>query len=124
MPQDLADSVTGDVELIFPDDATGRTYRLQELSVYDADEVRDEEDLEEVPKFGSWIPVTVDGDEAWLNAPSQLRSELVDQNVEVGQPFTVDRLTKDGHQESDPYQAEISVTGDRSQDRLEAAGDD
>lgn len=131
MPRSFDEVSTGDVELVFPDDAAGKTYRLEEQAVYEAGEVRDEAGTDDVPKYGDWLRVEVGGREAWLNAPSALLSEVASRdgsNVSSGEQFTVDRLTKTGHGESDPYRAEISFPGDREQDRLEdqaeAAGDD
>lgn len=124
MPRKLEDSVTGAAELIFPDDATGDRYRLRELAVYEAEEVRDELGDSDVPKYGDWIPVeTGDDDEAWLCAPSELRRRLVEETVETGDWFTVTRLAKDGHRESDPYRAQIDVDRARSETQQALSGD-
>lgn len=110
MPEKLSESVTGGAELIFPDDASSQEYRLREEAVYDAEEVRD--DLgngTEVPRYGSWIPVETEQDsQAWLNAPSQLRNELVAAELESGDLFRIETLRKDGNHQSDPYLAEIT----------------
>lgn len=121
MPQDFSEVSTGDVELVFPDDATGNTYRLREQAVFEASEVRDEAETGDVPKYGDWLPVQLEGREAWLNAPSALLSEVADRdgaNVSAGERFTVDRLAKTGHKQSDPYEAEISFPDDRDQSRV------
>jgi hypothetical protein len=78
MPEDLTESVTGSTELLFPDDTTGKTYKLRRLEVYDADEVRDEMEID-VELYGKWMPVTVPetGLEGFLTAPSDLRTKLV-----------------------------------------------
>ena len=109
MPEDLTESVSGSTELVFPDDAPGR-YELRERSVYDAEEVRDELNGD-VPQYGRWIPVTetVTGTEAWLTAPSQLRSELVDRNISAGEQFEIVTMRKDGTEQSDPYRVEIDL---------------
>ena len=108
MPQDLSDSVTGTTELVFPDDATG-TYSLQERSVYDAEEVRTELDTD-IPQFGKWMPVEdhETGDDAWLNAPSALRSRLVEDSVKPGERFRIETMEKRGREQSDPYRVEVS----------------
>jgi len=107
MPKDLADSVSGSAELIFPDDAAGRTYSLDELQVYEAEEVRNELESDDVPQYGSWIPVTEEtGMEAWLNAPSNLRSQLVEDNVTASERFNITEMRK-GAGQSDPYQVQI-----------------
>jgi DNA (cytosine-5)-methyltransferase 1 len=89
MPEDLTDSVTGSTELVFPDDAVGQ-YRLRERSVYDAEEVRTELGGD-VPQYGSWLPVeeTETGMDAWLTAPSQLRTELVNAEVRSQELFEI-----------------------------------
>jgi hypothetical protein len=108
MPENLSDSVTGAVELIFPDDATDEPYSLRELAVYDAEEVRDEMGTD-IPQYGSWLPIEMDdGDEAWLTAPSQLRQKLVNQDAKPGERFIIDRMVKDGRDPSTPYQVELT----------------
>lgn len=125
MPRKLSESVTGAVELIFPDDATGNQYRLRELAVYGPEEVRDELGDSDVPKYGDWLPVeTENGDEAWLNAPSQLRKRLVDEQVETSDRFTVTELAQTGSQQSDPYRAQIDVDRSRSETQQALTGDD
>lgn len=124
MPEDLTESVSGSTELVFPDDATGR-YSLRERSVYGAEEVREELDGD-VPKYGSWLPVTeLDQDrEAWLIAPSALRSRLVEDDVRAGELFEIGKMTKIGSEQSDPYRVEIDYpdrTADGSQKSLSDA---
>ena len=124
MPEDLTESVSGSTELVFPDDATGR-YSLRERSVYGAEEVREELDGD-VPKYGSWLPVTeLDQDrEAWLSAPSALRSRLVEDDTQIGERFEIVTMTKIGTQQSDPYRVEIEYpdrTADGSQKSLSDA---
>jgi len=109
MPQDLTESVSGSTELVFPDDGTG-LYSLRERSVYDAEEVRSELDGD-VPKYGSWIPVTVQetGQEAWLTAPSELRSRLVENEIRSGEQFEIVTMQKRGQNQSDPYHIELEL---------------
>jgi hypothetical protein len=108
MPTDLTDSVSGTTELIFPDDSTGSTYRLRELVVFEAEEVRDELGGE-VPQYGSWVPVTVEetGEEAYLTAPAQLRNELVNSDVTEDERFEIVKMRKEGRDQSSPYQVSI-----------------
>jgi hypothetical protein len=110
MPEDLTDSVSGSTELVFPDDGTGQ-YRLSERSVYGAEEVRSELDSD-VPKYGSWIPVTDEetGQEAWLTAPSELRSALVENEIREGERFEIVTFQKRGSEQSDPYRVELVMT--------------
>lgn len=108
MPEDLNESVSGSTELVFPDDANG-TYRLRERSVYDAEEVRVELDTD-IPQYGSWLPVeeAETGADAWLSAPSELRTVLVEEEIEVGEQFCVEQMQKRGPDQSDPYQVEVT----------------
>ena len=107
MPKDLADSVTGSTELVFPDDSNG-TYRLRERSVYDAEEVRDELETD-IPQYGDWLPVELEnGDEAWLTAPSELRSILLKDEIQVGERFEIEKMRKRGMDQSSPYQVTVS----------------
>jgi hypothetical protein len=109
MPQDLNESVTGSTELVFPDDANG-TYSLRERSVYDAEEVRLELETD-IPKYGSWMPVTIEetGEEAWLTAPSELRSVLVEDEIRAAERFEIVTMQKRGMDQSDPYEVEIRL---------------
>ncbi len=107
MPQDLSESVTGSTELVFPDDAVG-TYSLRKRSVYDASEVREELETD-IPQYGSWLPVELEnGDDAWLNAPSELRAVLVEDSIRPGERFQIETMRKDGIDQSDPYQVDVS----------------
>ena len=120
MPEDLEDSVTGTTELVFPDDATG-TYRLQERSVYAAEEVRVELDAD-IPQYGQWMPVEMleTGEEAWLNAPSALRSRLVEASIRPGERFEIVTVEKRGREQSDPYRVELAYP-DRDADETQAS---
>jgi hypothetical protein len=112
MPQELSESVSGSIELVFPDDASGMKYRLRERSVYDAEEVRNELGGD-MPKFGDWLPVTIrhsDGDEeGWLIAPSDLRRQLVEENVGPNEDFLIRAMNKAGSQQSDPYRVDLVI---------------
>lgn len=105
--KDLAESVSGSMELVFPDDATGKMYSLRERSVYEAEEVRQELGGD-IPRYGSWLPVEIDGEEAWLAAPSKLRSVLVDDSIRPGELFRIEKMQKRGRDQSDPYSVEVS----------------
>lgn len=120
MPEDLEDSVTGTTELVFPDDATG-TYSLRERSVYGAEEVRVELDTD-IPQYGHWMPVEMQetGEEAWLSAPSALRSRLVDDSIRPGERFEVVTMEKRGREQSDPYRVELAYP-DRDPDETQAS---
>lgn len=110
MPTDLDQSVSGSTELVFPDDAPRQKYRLRERSVYDAEEVRD--DLGgDMPKYGTWIPVEMvtgtGNEDAYLTAPSSLRSHLVEDDIRVGELFRIESMRKTGTEQSDPYRVNI-----------------
>jgi len=119
MPQDLDDTVTGSTELVFPDDATG-TFRLGEPMVYDAEEVQSELGTD-IPQFGKWLPVEMDGDEAWLSAPSQLREILVEESIQNGERFRIEKMRKRGTGQSDPYVVEVQFP-DREPDSGQQTG--
>jgi tRNA(Ser,Leu) C12 N-acetylase TAN1 len=118
--ESLEDSVTATGELVFPDDASGKTFTLQERSVYDAEDVRDELDTD-IPQYGRWLPVEVETrtgmETGFLAAPSELRKRLVEESVRPNETFRVETMKKDGHGESDPYRVEISFP-DREADSI------
>jgi hypothetical protein len=119
MPTDLSDSVSGSTELVFPDDVGGK-YRLRERSVYDAEEVR--EDLDgDVPQYGDWLPVEDNGEKAWLVAPSELRAELIDQEIRVNELFRIDEMTKTGRGQSDPYRVSVTLPERKTVDEDQAS---
>ncbi len=120
MPEDLSDAVTGSTELVFPDDADGQTYSLRERSVYDAGEVRDEMDAD-IPEYGSWLPVEVDGDQAWLVAPSDLLAKLDDQEINPGERFRIEKMIKSGREESDPYDVTVTLPDREAVDEDQAS---
>ena len=107
MPEDLNETVSEGTELVFPDDASGKTYRLCERSVYDAAEVRAEMETD-IPQYGSWLPVKLDGEDAWLTAPSQLRTRLVEDTIKPNEVFNIREMEKRGNDPSDPYQVELA----------------
>jgi len=122
--ENLSESVTTTRELVFPDDASGKEYRLPSLNVYGADEVRDELDSD-IPQYGKWMPVEIIGntgdEDGFLCAPSHLRSVLLENSVQAGELFRIDTLTKTGVAESDPYRAEVSFP-DREADAGKQVG--
>jgi hypothetical protein len=63
----------------------------------------------DVPQYGSWLPVTDEetGQEAWLTAPSELRSALVGEEISAGERFEIVTMQKRGTDQSDPYQVEL-----------------
>jgi len=126
MPTDLTESVAASVELVFPDEATRNQYSLRERSVYDADEVRDEIGSDDVPQYGKWLPVTLDGEDGWLIAPSELRTALVEKSIRQGEPFRIATMKKTGSRQSDPYSVEVKLLDrDAEQTGLpESAADD
>jgi hypothetical protein len=119
MPEKLSETVSGSTELVFPDSVTDEEYRLRELAVYDAGEVRDEMEHEtDIPQYGSWVPVELgNGDEAWLVAPSQLRKKLVERDVKPGERFLIASMEKQGRDPSDPYEVELILPERDTDDR-------
>lgn len=118
--ESLEDSVTATGELVFPDDASGKAFALQERSVYGPEEVRDELETD-IPRYGKWVPVEIQtrtGTESgFLAAPSELRKRLVEETVQEGETFRVETMTKDGPEDSDPYRVELSFP-DREADSI------
>lgn len=116
MPEKLSESVMG-VELVFPSDATGTVFKLDEDAVYAAEEVRDETGTD-TPQYGKWLRVEVDGREAFLNAPAELREELVNHEAKPGEIFEVTRMAQPGTDPSAPYEVNVERRSDPDQDRL------
>lgn len=120
MPTDLDEATTGGASLIFPDDAEGVRFRLNEAAVYDADEVRDELGAGDdgTPAFGRWLSVEIEDEDCWLNAPGEVIEELQRIEAEPGEVLEVSRLEKSGNGETDPFEANISRKADADQTRL------
>lgn len=116
MPEKLSESVMG-VELVFPSDATGTVFTLTENAVYGAEEVRDETGTD-TPQYGKWLPVEIEGREAYLNAPAELREELVDHEAQPGEVFEVTRMAQSGSDPSDPYEVNVERRSEQNQERL------
>jgi hypothetical protein len=110
--ESLDDSVSGSTELVFPDQADGEEYSLLERNVYSAEEVRDEIESD-VPQYGSWLPVRIQETErdGWLTAPTDLRSCLLEADVQTGETFRIDEMKQFGNEQSAPYFVEISIPG-------------
>jgi hypothetical protein len=108
MVKKLSESVSGSTELVFPDDTGGETYSLTELSVFDAEEVREELETD-IPQYGSWLPVTITetGEEGYLSAPAALRKELLDASIRPAEQFRIVTMEKTGRDPSDPYRVEL-----------------
>lgn len=106
MTRKLEETVTGSTELVFPDDGKGM-YRLRERTVFDAEEVRSELGGD-IPQYGVWLPVELDGEDAWLNAPSELRSILVEDEIKPGERFEIVTMRQTGTGQSDPYKVQVS----------------
>jgi hypothetical protein len=124
MPTKLNEAVTGAIDLIFPDDATG-TYRLAEDDVYEAEEVQ-EELGGDMPKHGQWIPVVTERDRTeFLTAPSGLISELVKADVIVEEQFKIESMVQYGSEPNDPYEVTVSYPDrKRTEESQTALGDD
>jgi len=115
MPKDLYEAETGTTDLYFAADMTEETpleLRLTASELYSADEVRDEIENPDVPRYGDWIPVEAPGDStahgpSFAMAPAELIEALQDKAVQPGDTFTVTRceLTETQHYE----QYEVNV---------------
>jgi hypothetical protein len=115
MPEDLHSVSTGADDLYFGDDLSGIEFELREATVSDADEVTDPG---EVPEFGRWIPIRVDGRDAWAVALGELVQELQRLEAGSGDRFKVTRCDKSGSRQTDPYEVNITRPEKGSQDRL------
>jgi len=119
MPTDLSEHETGGVDVLFADDLQGTTFSLRESAVYEAEEVREEAGTD-IPKFGNWMPVTLDdGTDGWMVALGELVEEL--QLLENAQSVecTVTRCQKSGDQQTDPYEVNVEIEeGDPKQSGL------
>lgn len=118
MPTDLSEASTGSGELVFPDDAPGKQYRLREQAVYDAEEVRDEIGNRDVPRYGRWLPVENGDGPGWLSAPSALIEELQRDGFENGSVFEIVTMEQTGPDPSDPYRVEVRAVDDSEQSRF------
>jgi hypothetical protein len=118
MPTDLSEAQTGGVDLLFADDLTGTEFQLRESAVYGAEEVREEVDTD-IPKFGDWLPATVDGNDAWLVALGELVEELQGYENPLSLTLEVTRCQKSGTDQTDPYEVNVEVVdGDPNQSGL------
>lgn len=119
MPTDLADHETGGIEVLFADDLPGTTFSLRESAVYEADEVRDETGTE-IPKFGTWMPVSLDdGTDGWMVALGELVEELQRLENASAVECTVTRCEKSGSKQTDPYEVNVEIaSGDVKQGSL------
>jgi len=120
MPTDLQDAKTGGIELLFPKDdiVPGLRFELKEAAVYDAEEVR-EEVGGDYPEFGRWVPVTYDGEEAWIAAVGELVTELQRYENPLAMEFEVTRCEKSGQRDTAPYEVNLEeVNGDAQQTGL------
>lgn len=116
MPEKIEETVS-EVRLLFPDEASGTEFRLSEDAVYDAGEVREETESD-VPKYGKWLPVKIDGKETYMTAPRELREELMSESAEPGQSFEITRMEKSGQDDSAPYEVNLEPVSDSGQGRL------
>ena len=115
MPTNLEDVETGGVEVQFASDThPGQRFQLRELAVYEADEIDGD-----VPKFGKWFPVEIDGKDAWLQAVSQLIQELQAVENPLAGEFEVETFEKSGTSDHDPYTVSLSPCFDESQTGLD-----
>jgi hypothetical protein len=119
MPTDLDDYETGGTELLFADDLQQNPeFRLRELAVYEAEEVRAEVGGD-VPKFGNWLPITTDAGDAWVVALGELVEEVKIYENPLAVTLRVTRCVKSGTDQTAPYEVNVEQTdGDSLQSSL------
>lgn len=116
--EDLHEATTGGLSLLFPDELSGKEFRMTEAALYDAEEVREEIDADH-PQFGRWLPVETEADgEGYAAAVGELVEELQRLEAEAGEQFVVTRCQKSGPQESDPFEVNLERLGPEDQSRL------
>lgn len=120
MAEDLMKADTGGTSLVFADDANGVRFRLREAVLYDASEVRGNlgAEADGTPQYGRWLPVEIEGDDAWLLAPGELIEELQAVEAEDGELFEVTRCEKAGNGETDPWEVNLDRISDDAQTRF------
>lgn len=117
--EDLDDANTGNDTLLFADDLPGTAFRLREASVYDAEEVRDELGGD-VPRFGRWLPVVTDAeDAAWMVGLGELIEELQAVEDATAGTYRVTRCEQSGSGEQDPYEVNVEPVEDSAQTGLD-----
>lgn len=115
--ENLHEAQTGGLNLLFPDELESIEFRLTDVTLLDADEVRDEIESD-TPEFGRWIPVETEDGEGFASAPGELVEELQRLEAEAGEEFTVTRCQKSGNAESDPYEVNVERLSEEDQKRL------
>jgi len=123
MPIDLEDHSGGGPDLLFADDLSGTEFQVREASVYEAEEVREAESSDDMPRFGAWIPVRTEAEgDAWMVALGELTDELKRfEAVTGGTWFEVTRCEKSGPDQYDPYEVNLEAVSDTSQTGLDTA---
>jgi hypothetical protein len=114
MPTGLDEYATDPVEWSRVEDLTDETYRLQQLTVYDADEIE-----AEYPQYGSWMRVvrTRDELEMWIETPRSLGRSIDEAGLGSGDVLDVVEVAKD-----DDGRWHVSIDADTaSQSRLTGA---
>jgi hypothetical protein len=119
MPTKLSDADTGGETLLFADQLEDHDFRLDELAVYDAEEVREELD-QDIPKFGRWLPARIESQDerAWLVGLGELIEELQRFEDPTAGVYTVSRCEKSGSGEQDPYEVNVEPVADADQTGL------
>lgn len=118
MPTNLEDAQTGGVDLLFADDLQGTEFELLEAAIYEAEEVRNDVNGD-IPKFGNWMPVTIDDSDAWVVGLGELVEELQKYENPLEVTFSVTRCEKSGTEQTDPYEVNVEVVdGDLKQSGL------
>lgn len=118
MPTDLDEYDAGGVNVLFAADLEGHQFRLTELAVYEAEEVR-EETQTDVPKFGNWMRAEDDEGPCWIVALGELVEELQAYEDPSHVTFECTKVQKRGDKQTDPYTVNLHpIDGDTSQQSL------
>lgn len=121
MPVDLSDHSSGGPDLLFADDLSGTEFQLRQTAVYDAQEVREAESSDDMPRFGAWLPVRTEGRDAWMVALGELTDELKRYEDPTGTTFEVTRCEKSGTEQTDPYEVNLESVSDTAQTGLDTS---
>lgn len=120
MPTDLQNASTGSQTLVFASDMSGIVFRVTDLAIWDAEEVRDEldQDGDGTPQYGRWFPCEIEGEDSFVNAPGEFIEELQRLDPEAGEVVAVTRAEKAGRGETDRWEVNCELRSDDSQTRL------
>jgi len=118
MPRKPDPEAGSNVELVFPDGLEGTVFELRDGLVYSAEEVREEEGIDN-PEFGDWTPATINGKgEGWIAVPGALDVWMAEAYNGSG-VYEVTRCEKTGPKDTDPYEITVEAVTDERQTGLQ-----